>query len=453
MAERFTRLFSLAENLYTEGSPILIAAGALQKDNQTEKIFAQLKFKNITNKTIKAVKIKLFPHDTIGNALEGAIEQEYLDLSAERGEEFGQKTAVKISNASTRGFAVEICAVYFADNSTWSGEGAEWSSLPTPESIEESLEDLELVKQYKLKYGADCEYTASEYKDLWFCTCGELNHMGKKCCVCGRELATIKNADLDELKSERDVRLEEERRKAEADREAAAAQAKKTKKTIKVIIPIAALILAVIAIFTFISKKNSSAAEKEFVEHISVSMLEATEFADNITAPTDAAKDLLELYDKYAPYCGTYTWLSMDGTAVKEYSFVSDFYVEDGVLYWVYDDSEYTRLHSLVAFYSNPKNQSKPEYAFLQSPLAVNDMKAYEKIEDDMMDMSVEFKNERIIITSGYFENYTQGSEYVITDKHYDLFSLEAEKENVLSQKNVTILDFDGVSASNYDRA
>ena len=34
MAERYTRLYSLPGNLYTPGAPIVIAAGALLKDNQ-----------------------------------------------------------------------------------------------------------------------------------------------------------------------------------------------------------------------------------------------------------------------------------------------------------------------------------------------------------------------------------------------------------------------------------
>ena len=33
MAERYTRLYTLPENLYTEGAPLVIAAGALLKDN------------------------------------------------------------------------------------------------------------------------------------------------------------------------------------------------------------------------------------------------------------------------------------------------------------------------------------------------------------------------------------------------------------------------------------
>jgi len=39
MNERYTRVFSLPENLYATGSPVVIAAGALLKDNQTGKFW------------------------------------------------------------------------------------------------------------------------------------------------------------------------------------------------------------------------------------------------------------------------------------------------------------------------------------------------------------------------------------------------------------------------------
>lgn len=33
MGDRYSKLFALPENLYSAGAPVVIAAGALQKDN------------------------------------------------------------------------------------------------------------------------------------------------------------------------------------------------------------------------------------------------------------------------------------------------------------------------------------------------------------------------------------------------------------------------------------
>ncbi len=63
MSERYSKLFSLPENLYTEGSPVIIAAGALLKDNSTGKLLVQLKFRNISDCVINAVKVKINAFD------------------------------------------------------------------------------------------------------------------------------------------------------------------------------------------------------------------------------------------------------------------------------------------------------------------------------------------------------------------------------------------------------
>jgi hypothetical protein len=82
MEERYIRVFSAEADLYAEDSPIVISAGALLKDNYAGKMLAQLKFKNITPKVIKALKITVYEFDTVGVPLEGSVFYEYLDLSA-----------------------------------------------------------------------------------------------------------------------------------------------------------------------------------------------------------------------------------------------------------------------------------------------------------------------------------------------------------------------------------
>ena len=56
MAERYSQLYLLPEDLYTPGAPLVIAAGALLRDTLTGQLIAQLKLQSITVKTITAVK-------------------------------------------------------------------------------------------------------------------------------------------------------------------------------------------------------------------------------------------------------------------------------------------------------------------------------------------------------------------------------------------------------------
>ena len=115
MNERFTRLFSLPENSYTGSSPLLIAAGALLRDNQTGRVLAQLKLKILGDQIVRAVKVRLFPADTAGRSLGEPILFDYLDLNAGRGAEFGAKSPISLPDPTTRELRVEIVEAVLAD--------------------------------------------------------------------------------------------------------------------------------------------------------------------------------------------------------------------------------------------------------------------------------------------------------------------------------------------------
>lgn len=124
MRERYSRLFLLPRDLHTEGSPVLIAAGALLKDRQSGNVLVQLKFRNISDKPVQSVKIRVNAFDTAGEALRGAEAFSYLDLSAAPGSEFGQKTPVYLPDATTRSYSVEILSVVHSDGEVFTPCGA-----------------------------------------------------------------------------------------------------------------------------------------------------------------------------------------------------------------------------------------------------------------------------------------------------------------------------------------
>ena len=161
MSERYTKLFSLPPDLYAEGSPLIVSAGNLLKDNQTGNVLVQLKIKNISPKTVKAATVAIRALDTMGRPMDGDTAKEYLDLSVRQGEEFGQKAAIPLPNPSTRGFTVTVKEVVFADNSAYEGTDAPWEPLPAATPLTRTLEDLELVKQYELTFGGPCQVTPS----------------------------------------------------------------------------------------------------------------------------------------------------------------------------------------------------------------------------------------------------------------------------------------------------
>lgn len=119
MDERFTRLFSLPENLGLDGCPIVISAGVLLKDNATGNILVQLKLRNLSPQEIRAVQVKINAYDIVGTALEGVETFSYLDLSVPLDGDFGSQTPIWLPDATTRSFTVDILSVIFADGTVY----------------------------------------------------------------------------------------------------------------------------------------------------------------------------------------------------------------------------------------------------------------------------------------------------------------------------------------------
>ncbi len=260
MSERYSRLFSLPENLYAEGAPVIIAAGALLKDNQTVRVVAQLKLRNISPKTIKAATVSILPLNTVENPLGEAIRYEYLDLSSTRDTDFGSKSAIPMPDITTRSFNAAVVEVIFADNSIWNASDAAWEALKSPEALTSRL-DNEMVKQFRFEYGSGAKNFFLEQKDVWYCVCGELNRQSEaECHRCQKSLALLEQIDMDALRRERDARVAEEKEQAEKEVAAAKAHAKKMGKIAAIVVPII-VVLIVVAVIVSDSAKKSNAYE------------------------------------------------------------------------------------------------------------------------------------------------------------------------------------------------
>ena len=221
MSERYIKLYILPGGLCAEGSPVVILGGNLLKDNQTGRVLAQIVFQNMDSRTIEALKVAVTCADPFGAAVDGIPDYAYLDLNAAKGQMFGQKTAIPLPNSSTRRFTVSIKQIVFTDNSVWSAENALWEPLPASKPLGASLEDPELVQQYRLTYGDPCPVMPQAHKDLWLCTCGAWSR-SPQCCRCGRSRDVLLSFDLEALKADRDARLMRE----QAERQVKAAAAK-----------------------------------------------------------------------------------------------------------------------------------------------------------------------------------------------------------------------------------
>lgn len=203
MAERYTRVFTLNSNLYAKGSPLIILAGALLHDTQTEDIIAQLKFSSVINKEIVSISIRIFPRDIASRSLGEPVTFSYLDLKIQQGEVFGSKIPVKMPENTTREFAVEVFEVVFSDKTVWCGSNDKWEAIPNQTELSTEF-DSHVIDSFKSDFGISAQYKHLEYKDLLFCVCGAVNNSNQaECYCCKTKLNTIISLDYNEYANQK----------------------------------------------------------------------------------------------------------------------------------------------------------------------------------------------------------------------------------------------------------
>lgn len=221
MESRYTKLYSLPENLYRIGAPVLISAGALLKDNQTGNVIAQIRLKNIGNDVIKAIKIHLALYDTAGRELEVGKEYQYLDLHLERDQMYGEQVPIVLDDSSTRSYKVTVKEIIFLNNAIWHGTSEVWEDKLIFTPIVNKLKSKELVKQYAIEIDlTSVSFVPEKNGDLWICACGAVNRSEERSChMCHKHLSVLQSTlDVNTLTSASEKRIAEEYAQAEAER-------------------------------------------------------------------------------------------------------------------------------------------------------------------------------------------------------------------------------------------
>ncbi len=217
MAGRYQELYRLPANLYLEGSPVIIEAGALQKDLTDDKVLAQLKLRNLSLDSIVACKVSVRAFEPNGNEVQGVKDFAYLDIKVANRQEFGTKTPIYLPDKITRKISVAVTEVVFANNSIWSAEENEWAAIPAQRQILESIQDPETLKQYYIEIGEKLPFIPEVKRGLFLCACGNitLESIGR-CSRCGRRYEDFSRAlDQNYLNEKKEVRLKKEREEQE----------------------------------------------------------------------------------------------------------------------------------------------------------------------------------------------------------------------------------------------
>ena len=192
MSERYVRLFICDVPQVQKGAPVLLAAGVLLGDRESGRVLAQIKLQNISEKTIKAVYVRIQCMDAMNVALSEQAEAKYLDLNAGSGSFFGDRQPILLNDASIRSFTLRVTDVMFADGTAWHSANDE-TCLNIP-AIPSTL-NKEQLEQLSVETHLHCTTSLADWSDVKRCVCGQWNMEGNKVCVLCKlnfeKLATI----------------------------------------------------------------------------------------------------------------------------------------------------------------------------------------------------------------------------------------------------------------------
>lgn len=254
------KLFELKENMYSEGSGVVITSGTLLTNAENNAVVVQLKFKNITSQRITGLQVSLDCFDGAGEKQRGVENFKYSFLFASSNEEFGDKVFIDVPNSDTRSFAVKECTVY-CEGGTELTSGSEWKPL---KPVELKRGSFEFKKQYRIEFGENAKYLYDEYLDLWYCVCGSINREEDSncpCCKIRRDLVSSMDDEqiMDKMQERVSIETENEKqRQFEEDnrrREKAILESIKDEKIAKMkktVLIIAASILAVFIVLVLV---------------------------------------------------------------------------------------------------------------------------------------------------------------------------------------------------------
>jgi len=187
MANQLKAIQKVSVPSYYEGPMLLLEAYALYLDGGSGRYIAQCKWRNLSEKTVKAVKIRLNP---ASNFEENGAAQEYVykALNVPQKGTFGEKTAIPVSGQDIAKVDIVLEAVSYQDQPMWTNE-AGTPAVVLPEAEPAAL-NAGLAPQAerdaaakKLKTKVSCK--PAKAAGLWQCCCGSWQPEGQNCYDCG----------------------------------------------------------------------------------------------------------------------------------------------------------------------------------------------------------------------------------------------------------------------------
>ncbi|MDO5444285.1 MAG: hypothetical protein Q4F31_01525 [Eubacteriales bacterium] len=257
-------LFALESPYYLEGSPVLITRGALMMDRFSETLTVSLKLKNITDTKLVSCEVRLTLFDARGLPYEHELFYKYDGMSIPRGKEFGSRRVISLPDNLVRSFEISVTEVTFGDYTRWENDEL-YVPVDPMESLKAAFNSEEMAKQYAVRYGGDCEYLPRTTADIWYCTCGAVNHVSEeRCYSCGRKRAALEDVNVRSLRRDSEARAKSEKVAAEAEKREKAKKARRGNLVLRICLIILPILLVGVLILAtvppFLERREAYAA-------------------------------------------------------------------------------------------------------------------------------------------------------------------------------------------------
>ncbi len=185
-AEAYDTTYTTLVDLQCPVEVVTIKIDALREQ---EKAFAAIRFRNLSEKSIIALKLKIFCFDVFGEPVMGEgenyFEKKLQDLSAPKGAEFGEEASFELKGfADTRKLNIQVLIVLFEDQTRWDYDGSPAYEVKVTPLKGPGLKDLQTVA------GAKAVCYVRKEEDYWQCVCGRANLLtAVNCLRCGYQMA------------------------------------------------------------------------------------------------------------------------------------------------------------------------------------------------------------------------------------------------------------------------
>ena len=223
---------------YAAGSPLLLMACALYMDTVTNQCVAQLKWRNLDSRPVKAILIELDGYGAFNQQLE-PVSFQYADITVAQGKDFGSRVPVPIRDASMARYEVLLKAVSFATGDVWQVDPAvPFSALPPGK---EPALTGELYAQYRREPSKQGIYGAAQFQPqtamgLWQCGCGSWQAEGTSCLSCKATMSGLQECanpeQLEEQLKQYKKQVQEQKEALERARIACAEEERQRQETI-----------------------------------------------------------------------------------------------------------------------------------------------------------------------------------------------------------------------------